>query len=142
MEDVIIAEDDDELFLVVGLALREAGLAGRTARVRDGGELLSLLLPRGARGRPRQPLPRLILLDLDMPGKDGRQTLKELKAHPLLRLVPVVVFTGVASRAEMSRAYGVGANSFVRKPMTYDGFVAVFQAVRDLWLGGAVLAAR
>ena len=80
------------------------------------------------------PRPGLILLDLNMPKKDGREALKEIKEDPNLRCIPVVVLTTSKSEEDIVRSYEVGANSFITKPVTFDALVDVLRILRKYWL--------
>src|SRR2546426_12195622 len=96
---LLVAEDDDDDFLLTQEALRDSGFGGSLARVRDGEELLDYLFRRGAYLDPLlSPEPRLILLDLNMPRKDGRGALREIKAHPVLPRVPALILSASRSR--------------------------------------------
>lgn len=131
---LIIAEDDDDDFLLTVAAMEEAGLSAEVVRARDGEELLEFLQQRGRHLR-RAPLPDalLILLDLNMPRKDGREALKDIKGDPLLRRLPVVVLTTSRSDDDVARAYELGVNSFIRKPASFEQFVDAVKALRRYW---------
>lgn len=87
-------------------------------------------------------LPDLILLDLNLPGLDGRRILMELRKDPLLRLIPVVVLSGSAREEDMALAYGLGANAYVVKPNELKRFRAVMRAICDFWCGAAAVPGR
>jgi CheY-like chemotaxis protein len=131
---VLAAEDDPDDRLLVREAFVEANLDCNLDFVEDGNALLDYLLQRGAYAGKTGARPRLILLDLNMPGKDGREALAELKAHPELRRIPVVVMTTSKSEDDIVQSYELGGNSFVVKPLTFDGLVEVVEMLGKYWL--------
>lgn len=129
---ILIAEDDDDDFLLTEMAFSAAGFDGTLLRVRDGAELMDFLLsPPGPRGSAGPRL--LLLLDLNMPRKDGRVALAEIKAHPSLRKLPVVVLTTSNAKADIESSYALGANSFIMKPAGFDEFVELLQVIKRYW---------
>ena len=80
------------------------------------------------------PRPGLILLDLNMPKKDGREALKEIKADPNLRQIPVVVLTTSSAEEDIARSYDIGANSYITKPMTFNSLIEVLRTLRMYWV--------
>lgn len=131
---VLIAEDDDDDFLLVRDAFEESRILIDIFRVRDGEELIDYLLHRGEFGDPESaPRPTLILLDLNMPRKDGREALAEIKAHPDLRMIPVVILTTSKAEEDIVSTYGLGVNSFIRKPVEFVDFVRIIRTLGDYW---------
>lgn len=131
---VLIAEDDDDDFLLVKDAFEESHILIDIFRARDGEELIDFLLHRGEFGDPESaPRPTLILLDLNMPRKDGREALAEIKAHPDLRMIPVVILTTSKAEEDIVSTYGLGVNSFIRKPVEFVDFVRIIQTLGDYW---------
>jgi len=128
-----MAEDDEEDRMMVRDALGEAAPGVELRCVEDGEDLLDYLHHRGRWAGGCAPRPGLVLLDLNMPRKDGREALRELKADPQLRALPVVVLTTSREEDEVARSYSLGANSFIRKPVSYKGLVAVMQALGMYW---------
>ena len=108
--------------------------------VNDGAEAVSLLRHEGKYAEA--PTPDLILLDLNLPRKDGRQVLAEVKADPGLAKIPVVIFTTSQSTSDISRCYQLGANCYLRKPGNLSDFVAIVKSMADFWLGFASLPHR
>lgn len=131
---LLMAEDDEEEYLLATEAAREALFPGRLERVKDGEELLDFLLYKGvyALTSPRYA-PRLILLDLNMPRRNGLQALGVIKSDPCLRRLPVLVFTGSAADEDVRAAYDLGANAFVQKPMKFAAFVELMKAIQGFW---------
>ncbi len=129
--EILMAEDDAEDQLLVREAFRESNLGNRLNTVQDGEELLECLLQRGRFRTARRP--DLILLDLNMPRKDGRTALVEIKRHPHLRLIPVIVLTTSAVEEDIVRSYELGVCSYIRKPVTFDKLVALVATLGRYW---------
>jgi CheY-like chemotaxis protein len=137
---ILMADDDPDDRLLVKDALAECHpeqrLAERVRFVDDGEELMDYLVRRGKfTDHASSPRPDLILLDLNMPRKDGREALREIRAHPELRRIPVVVFTTSKADTDISLIYELGANSFVTKPVAYDALVNTLGVMSRYWLG-------
>ena len=131
---ILIAEDDDDDFLLTEQALHEAKLLNPLARVVDGQQLMDYLQRHGDfRDRRSHPLPSLVLLDLNMPRKDGREALREIKASPQLRHIPVVVLTTSKAEEDIIRSYDLGVNSFIIKPVTFSGLVEAVKVLGRYW---------
>ena len=113
---ILLADDDEEDRMLTRDALHESRLANQLRFVENGEELMDYLKRRGAWSDPSSsPRPGLILLDLNMPKKDGREALKEIKADPDLRRIPIVVLTTSKEEEDIYRTYDLGANSFITK---------------------------
>jgi CheY-like chemotaxis protein len=131
---ILMADDDDDDYLLTKKALKESKLLNTLCRVKDGEELLDYLKCRGdfakeqACGRPG-----VILLDLNMPKKDGREALREIKSDPELKDIPVVVFTTSKAEEDIYRSYQLGVNSFITKPVTFEGLLQVIQTLGKYW---------
>jgi CheY-like chemotaxis protein len=131
---IVIAEDDPEDRMLVEEAFIESHLANDLHFVADGEQLMDYLYRRGAYANPaRAPRPGLILLDLNMPKKDGRTALQEIKADPTLRHIPVVVLTTSKAEEDIFRSYDIGGNSFITKPVTFTGLVEIVKAFGNYW---------
>ena len=131
---VLVADDDPEDQMLIEDAFEESLLVNTLAFVEDGEELLDYLHRRNGYCNPSaSPRPGLILLDLNMPRKDGREALKEIKADPDLRKIPIVVMTTSKAEEDILRTYDLGVNSFVTKPVTFEGLVDVVQALGRYW---------
>jgi CheY-like chemotaxis protein len=138
---VLMADDDADDRLLVTDAFNESGCAGELRFVEDGRELLDYLMHRGKyESAAEAPRPRLILLDLNMPKKDGREVLREIKADPDLKRIPVVVLTTSQADTDIGGVYELGANSFITKPVKYDLLVRVMKALDQYWFGIVELA--
>ncbi len=101
--------------------------------VEDGQELMDYLRREGRFAREEAPTPGLILLDLNMPRKDGRQALQEIKSDPALRRIPVVVLTTSKAEEDILRTYDLGANSFIAKPVTFERLVEIVRTLGLYW---------
>lgn len=109
----------------------------RVHAVGDGEEAISFLHRRGKYGDA--PAPDLVILDLNLPRKDGRMVLKELKSDSLFCKIPIVVFTTSQASSDITSSYELGANCYLRKPGNLDEYRAVVQSMADFWLGFATL---
>jgi two-component system, chemotaxis family, response regulator Rcp1 len=105
--------------------------------VNDGAEAISFLRQQGK--YTTAPCPDLVVLDLNLPVKDGRQVLSDIKADPYLAKIPIVVFTTSQANSDITRVYELGANCYLRKPGNLAEFVAVVQSMAQFWLGFARL---
>ncbi|NWF60821.1 MAG: response regulator [Fischerella sp.] len=131
---ILMADDDEDDCMLAREALAESRLANDLHIVRDGEELMDYLYQRGRYADPKSsPRPGLILLDLNMPKKDGREALKEIKNDPELRQIPVVVLTTSKAEEDIYRTYDLGANSFIIKPMTFAALVEVMRTIGKYW---------
>jgi CheY-like chemotaxis protein len=131
---ILMADDDEDDRLMTKEALEEARLANEVRFVVDGEELMDYLCRRGKFTDPASsPRPGLILLDLNMPKKDGREALKEIKADPDLKQIPIVVLTTSQAEEDIYRSYDLGVNSFITKPVSFDGLVFVMTTLAHYW---------
>jgi CheY-like chemotaxis protein len=133
---ILIADDDPDDRMMAKEALDECRLANRIDFVEDGVELMAYLRGQGqAQGAPGAPArrPGLIILDLNMPKMDGREALREIKTDPSLRRIPVVVMTTSQAEEDIYRTYDLGVNSFITKPVTFDGLVEVMRGLGRYW---------
>ncbi|MCK5581480.1 MAG: response regulator [Candidatus Omnitrophica bacterium] len=132
---VLLAGYDDDDALLAEKVLNEYQLASKIYRVRDGEGLMDFLLNRGDYTDPDvAPQPTLVLLDLNMPDKDGLEALKEIKGNPELRKIPVAILTMSPTDEDISRAYDLGVNSFIKKPLELKEFMEVVRGIGDYWL--------
>ncbi len=134
---VLIAEDDPDDRLLIAEAFAESDFDHRTEFVGNGEELLQYLELAGS--TPDRPVPRLILLDLNMPKMDGRQALQRLKANPEMRRIPVVVFTTSDVEQDIDDTYDLGVSSYITKPSTFEGLKDVVRALDIYWSGMVAL---
>lgn len=131
---ILMADDDADDRLLVKEALAEAGVAHTLQFAEDGVALLDLLKGRGAQAGGDAPArPELILLDLNMPLKDGREALSEIKSDATLRSIPVVMFTTSKADTDVRQMYDLGANSFITKPARFNELVQLMKRMAEYW---------
>jgi two-component system, response regulator len=131
---ILMADDDVDDRLMVREALMENRIVNELREVGDGEELLHFLRREGSFGAEEAPpRPDLILLDLNMPRKDGREALHEIKSDPDLRLIPIVVLTTSKAEEDIIRSYELGVNSFVTKPVSFSALVDIMSAIGKYW---------
>lgn len=129
---ILMVEDNEGDVLLTQLALKDAKISLDLAVVGDGVEAMDYLRQRGKFADA--PRPDLILLDLNMPRKDGREVLAEVRADPDLTKIPVVVLTSSDADEDVARAYGLHANCYVVKPVGAKGFEQIVKAISSFWL--------
>ena len=128
---ILIVDDSDEDYEATTRALHRAGLANPIARCSDGDEALDYLFRHGEYTEATRP--GIILLDLNMPGTDGREVLEAIKSDMALRSIPVVILTTSNDERDVERCYAMGANSYVRKPVNLECFMEAIQRLKDFW---------
>ena len=140
---ILMADDDADDRLLAKDALTECRLPSELRFVENGEELLDYLNQRGKYAQlANSPRPGLILLDLNMPKKDGREALREIKADPNLRKIPVVVLTTSKADTDIGRIYELGANSFISKPVSFESLVEVMNVLGRYWFEIVELPAK
>jgi len=130
---ILIAEDDADDRYLLQTAFSEMGYPEKIDFVENGIEVLNYLNANYTNNSDEKALPGFILLDLNMPKKDGREVLKELKQHPVFKKIPVIVFTTTKNEIEIKRCYELGANSYVVKPISFDALLKVVENIRCYW---------
>lgn len=131
---ILLADDDPDDRMLTQRALKRSRLVNELHMVEDGEELMRYLRREGEYADPETaPWPGLILLDLNMPRKDGREALKEIKSDPKLRRIPVIVLTTSEAELDILRSYDLGVNAFVTKPVTFDGLATAIQRLGQFW---------
>lgn len=131
---ILMADDDADDRMMTADAFRECRLNNPLQFVVDGEELMDYLHRRGRFGDDiRHPMPGLILLDLNMPRKDGREALHEIKSDPGLRQIPVVILTTSKAEEDIARSYQQGVNSFITKPVSFAALIDVVCAFSRYW---------
>lgn len=137
---LLVIEDSDEDYTTLVRVLRQTRLLHPLLRCRDGAEALEYLLRQGRYAQLASTLPpALIFLDLNMPGTDGREVLEQLKKHPQLHSIPVVVLTTSANPSDIQDCYARGANAYQVKAAAYENFKDDVQRTIDYWFGAAAL---
>ena len=130
--EILLVEDSAADVLLTEEALQEAKVLNRLSVVRDGVEAMDFLRQRGQYAEA--PRPDLILLDLNLPRKDGREVLAEIKADPVLHRIPVVVLTTSEAEEDVLKSYDLHANCYITKPVDLAQFLDVLRVVEDFWL--------
>ncbi len=130
--DILLVEDNPGDARLLREALAEAKIRNRLHVVADGAEALAYLRRQDTFAAAVRP--DLILLDLNLPGKDGREVLAEIKRDEDLRRIPVVILTTSQAEADVARAYDLHANAYVTKPLDIEQFITVVKSIEDFWL--------
>ena len=139
-QPILLVEDSPEDFEATLRAFRKSGLKNTVMRCEDGDEALDYLYRRGEYADPASsPRPGVILLDLNLPGTDGRQVLNEIKGSEHLRDIPVVVLTTSADERDITACYRAGANSYIQKPVDIDGFMKAIERLNGYWFEVVIL---
>lgn len=132
---ILVVDDDPDDRMLIEDAFMESKLQNERRYVNDGVELIEYLQHKGQFSDPQEaPRPGVILLDLNMPRMDGREALAAIKADPSLRQIPVIVLTTSKAEEDILRSYNLGVNSFISKPVTFDGLVDVVNVLGSYWL--------
>ncbi|OGW28248.1 MAG: two-component system response regulator [Nitrospirae bacterium GWC2_57_13] len=139
---ILMADDDEDDRMMMKEALEEACLADVIHFVEDGEELMDYLRRRGVHAEARTSTrPDLILLDLNMPKRDGREALKEIKRDPDLRRIPIVVLTTSKAEEDVYRTYDLGANSYITKPASFEELIRTVKTLVNYWFEIVILPA-
>ena len=139
-QPILLVEDSPEDFETTERAFRRSGLRNPIFRCSDGDEALDYLHRRGAYTDPaKAPRPGVILLDLNLPGTDGREVLSEIKADPSLKQIPVVVLTTSRDERDVDACYKAGASSYIQKPVDLDGFIKAIERLNGYWFEVVIL---
>ncbi|MGD0960058.1 MAG: response regulator [Methylomonas sp.] len=137
---ILLVEDSPEDTETMRRAFKKAGLANPIHHCIDGDDALDFLHQRGAYAEPGSaPRPSVILLDLNMPGTDGREVLAEIKHDEQLQTIPVVVLTTSSDERDIEKCYQMGANSYIKKPVDLEGFMRAIQLLKDYWFEIVIL---
>ncbi len=130
---ILIAEDDSDDRYLLQAAFEENGFSDKLEFVENGLEVIEYLNAVKEKDSEKN-LPRFILLDLNMPKKDGREVLKELKQNPDFKKIPIIVFSTTNNEMEMRRCYELGANSYITKPNSFESLIKTVAALRTYWI--------
>jgi two-component system response regulator len=132
---ILMADDDADDRQLTKEAFEKAGVASELRFVEDGVEMLDYLFRRGKYSDPaKSPRPSIILLDLNMPRKDGREALQEMRADPRFRAIRVIILTTSKTQEDIVRSYDLCAASYITKPITFDALVKVVRTLGNYWL--------
>ncbi len=136
---ILLVEDNPEDYATTVRALEKAGVHNPIRRCEDGDDALDYLYQRGKYDFQSAPKPGVILMDLNLPGTDGREVLDEIKADPDLKGIPVIVLTTSTDERDIRACYQAGANSYVRKPVDLSGFMDAMERLKEFWFDTAIL---
>ncbi|WP_435627090.1 response regulator [Candidatus Ferrigenium straubiae] len=137
---ILIVEDSDDDYLATVRAFKKANLVNPVRRCTNGDQAMDYLLRRGEfSGNGKAPRPSIILLDLNLPGTDGREVLGMIKADPDLQKIPVIVLTTSNAEQDIEQCYAAGANSYVQKPVDLVGFIQSVARLTDFWFNVSIL---
>lgn len=136
-QPILLVEDSPEDFETTQRAFRRSGLKNPILRCADGDEALDFLFHRGSHAD--SPRPGVILLDLNLPGTDGREVLSEIKANDDLKQIPVIVLTTSADERDVQACYQAGASSYIQKPVDVEGFMKAIERLNDYWFEVVIL---
>lgn len=132
---ILIADDDPDDCLLAKKAMAESHVANDLRFVHDGEELMDYLRYTGKYSDPESaPRPGVILLDLNMPRKDGREALREIKADPSLKRTPVIILTTSRAEEDILKSYDLGVNSFIVKPIAFQSLIEVMNTMGKYWI--------
>lgn len=139
--NILFADDDPDDRILLKEALTDAGFSQFNLNfVENGEDLINYLYGRiPFAGLNNSRLPDLILLDLNMPKKDGREALKEIKSHPSLKKIPVIVFTTSTSSIDIAASYDAGANTYISKALSFAELVATMKSIKTYWTENALV---
>jgi CheY-like chemotaxis protein len=129
---ILVADDDQDDQFLLQTAFNESGGEEKLEFVSNGVELLNNLYDRI--DDTGNSFPEIILLDLNMPLKNGKETLQELKQHPVLKRIPVIIYTTTRNESEVRKCYELGANSYIVKPASFDSLTSFVGVLRSYWL--------
>ncbi len=138
--EILLVEDNPGDVRLTKEALKEAKVINNLTVLKDGVEALAVLRQEGSYAAAKRP--HLILLDLNLPRKDGREVLAQIKADDALRRIPVVVLTTSEDEQDVLKSYNLHANCYVTKPVDLERFIKVVRSIEDFWLGIVVLPAN
>ena len=139
-QPILLVEDSPEDYEATVRAFNRSGLKNPIVRCEDGDAALDYLFRRGRYAEPESsPRPGVILLDLNLPGTDGREVLQEIKRHEQLRHIPVIVLTTSTDERDVDACYQAGANSYIQKPVDMDGFIRAIERLNGYWFEVVVL---
>jgi CheY-like chemotaxis protein len=139
-QPILLVEDSPEDYEATVRAFNRSGLKNPIIRCEDGDTALDYLHRRGPYADPdSSPRPGVILLDLNLPGTDGREVLQDIKSHESLRHIPVIILTTSMDERDVEACYQAGANSYIQKPVDMDGFLRAIERLNGYWFEVVVL---
>lgn len=136
---IMVVEDSPEDFEAMQRAFKKANMKNKVIHFDMGDDCLDYLFARGAYQGQNRELPGLIMLDLNLPGLDGREVLKIIKVTPELKMIPVVVLTTSDDERDIAACYRDGANSYIQKPVNFPSFIEAIAKLKEYWFEIAIL---
>lgn len=137
---ILIIDDSDEDYYTTIRAFKKTGVMNPVYRCKDGDDALRFLFREGEYALPSDaPRPGIILLDLNLPGTDGREVLQKIKRHLTLKKIPVIILTTSTNERDIDECYSGGANSYIHKPVDLTQFIKTIRALKDYWLDAVIL---
>ena len=130
---ILMADDDEDDRMMTEKAMKKNRLTNEIKFTVDGEDLMDYLLHRKSYSDENAPVPDLILLDLNMPKKDGIEALREIKSNKKLKSIPVIILTTSSAEEDIIKSYDLGVNSFITKPVTFEGLVKVVKEIDNYW---------
>lgn len=139
-QTILIVEDNEDDYEATMRAFKKANLYNPVKWCKSGQDALDLLKHDGVfKNQPQTDLPGLVLLDLNMPGLDGRATLKMIKSDSSLKRIPVIILTTSSDERDVGDCYQMGANTYVQKPVSFDGLIDAIKRLKEYWFEIALL---
>ncbi len=139
-QPILLVEDSPEDFVMTERSLRTAGLMNPIKHYDNGDDALEFLKIRRNNGQgSADPLPGVIILDLNLPGTDGREVLSEIKKDEFLKVIPVIILTTSSDDRDIRACYTIGANSYIQKPLNFEGFIKAMTRLKDYWFEVVVM---
>ncbi|MEZ4705123.1 MAG: response regulator [Bdellovibrionota bacterium] len=137
---ILIVEDSKEDFMVIHRAFNRVGMVDALFHINNGDEALDYLHKEGKyRDSSTHVLPEMVILDLNLPGVDGREILKKMKGNTRLKKIPVIILTTSADESDVEACYTDGANSYIQKPVEFKGFIDAVEHIKEYWFGISLL---
>ncbi|MFH1563383.1 MAG: response regulator [Nitrospirota bacterium] len=131
--NILLVEDNEDDILIIQRAFKKTKVINELYVVRDGQEGLDFILHEGIYAQTKPPTPGLILLDINMPKMNGFQVLERIKAHPIYKIIPVIMLTVSDRDEDIAKSYQNGATSYITKPMNFEDFVKVIEHFEIYW---------
>lgn len=135
---ILIVEDSDDDFEYTHRAFKESNLVNPVTRCEDGDDALDYVYQRGKYNADNAPRPSIILLDLNMPGIDGQDVLRDLKTSDLYKDIPIVVLTTSDNSTDIEECYALGANTYISKPVEIENFFQAIKCLKEYWIELAI----
>ncbi len=140
LDTILLVEDNQDDYEATIRSFKKARLMNPVKWCQSGNDALDYIFQKGAYAEDDTvEVPCMILLDLNMPGIDGRQVLKEIKADPLKRNIPIIVLTTSSDEIDVNKCYDLGASTYIQKPVAFEGLLSAAEQIKEYWFGLALL---